>query len=87
MILSYHIRRSSQEDMQMIYAVYETSEPVLHLTDITSPVYLEISAFNGHYTSAPLKFHVDPQPLQAHWTSNQDEDVLLDNAIILKGQS
>ena len=86
MILSYHIRRSSQEDMQMIYAVYETSEPVLHLTDVTSPVYLEISAFNGHYTSAPLKFHVDPQPLQAHWTSNQDEDVLLDNAIILKGQ-
>ena len=85
MILSYSIRRSSQADMQVIDTVYETQEPVLHLTDVTSRVYLEIAAFNG-YLSAPLKFTVDPQPLQAIWTSNRDEGVLLDSAIILKGQ-
>ena len=84
-ILSYHVRRSSRADMSVIDTVYETTETSLRLTDVTARVYLEIAAFNG-YLSAPLKFTVDPQPLQAIWMSNNDEGVLLDNAIMLKGQ-
>ena len=83
-ILSYRVRRASDAAMQSVVATYEVTEPELLLTEVTAVAYVEVAAFNG-FLSAPVRVTVTPQPLEAVWTTNGDEEAL-DNAVVVKGR-
>lgn len=83
-ILSYRVRRASDAAMQSVVATYEVTEPELLLTEVSAVAYVEVAAFNG-FLSAPVRVTVTPQPLEAVWTTNGDEEAL-DNAVVVKGR-
>lgn len=83
-ITNYRVRRANTEAMTVVLATYDVPTTELVLTDITGPCFLEVAAFNG-YLSAFEKVAVTPVPMTVEWTTNADEGLALDNAIVLKG--
>ena len=80
----YVVRRASSASMTVIESEITTSDCFIELTEVTSPVYLSVAAFNG-YLSRQVRVTASPVALVAEWRSNQDEGVQWDSAVTISG--